>query len=83
MTAVPDTLKQLIHSVLAETLGDTPIDADLSLGSVGLDSMATVELLIRVEKTFGVTIPDELLTVQTFATPAALWAVIAGQQPRV
>lgn len=59
----------------SEQLG---IDDDLI--SVGLDSMGTVDLLLEVEERFNMTIPDEFLVDETFATPSALWSVISSQK---
>jgi len=53
---------------------DLPMDAEL--GKLGLDSMQSIELLMSLEQEFGVTIPDEKITVETFATPANLLALI-------
>ncbi|MCZ1018979.1 hypothetical protein [Streptomyces noursei] len=40
--------------------------------------MGTVGLLVELEETFAVTIPDEDLTAATFATPATLWTTLSG-----
>jgi acyl carrier protein len=53
---------------------DLPMDAEL--GRLGLDSMQSIELLMALEQEFGVTIPDEKITVETFATPANLLPLI-------
>jgi acyl carrier protein len=55
----------------------SPIDQDASLRDLGLDSMQAIELLFDVESEFGIEVPDELLTEQTFATAATLWSAIA------
>lgn len=49
---------------------DLAPDADLR--SLGLDSMAAVELLFDLEDTFDLVLPDEALAEHTFATPTAL-----------
>ncbi|MFJ5851002.1 phosphopantetheine-binding protein [Streptomyces sp. NPDC092903] len=51
---------------------------DLDTAAAGLDSLATVELLVALEGAYDVVVPDEFLTVETFATPAALWGVISN-----
>ncbi|MFF0086643.1 hypothetical protein ACFYR1_44250 [Streptomyces canus] len=38
--------------------------------------MATVELLLQLESTYAVEIPDDLLQPSTFATPASLWQAL-------
>ncbi len=53
---------------------ELPMDAEL--GKLGLDSMQSIELLMALEQEFGVTIPDEKITVETFATPANLLPLI-------
>jgi acyl carrier protein len=53
---------------------ELPMDAEL--GKLGLDSMQSIELLMALEQEFGVTIPDEKITIDTFATPANLLALI-------
>lgn len=69
--------EQLLTSVLPRVTG--PLDPALDLKAVGLDSMATIELLVRLEDQYDVEIPEDKLTAATFATPGALWAVLAAQ----
>src|SRR5262249_27238083 len=52
----------------------TPLAADDALGTLGLDSMAAIDLLLDLERTFGVHIPDDLLNAETFETLASLEA---------
>ena len=66
--------ERLIRDVLPEPPASLGPDTDLR--AAGLDSMATVELLLRVEEAFGVEVPDRELTAATFATPGALWRVV-------
>jgi acyl carrier protein len=56
--------------------GDAPIEPRASLPDLGLDSLATVALLVDLEEAFGIMIPDEDLGPDTFATPLGLWAVV-------
>lgn len=52
---------------------DKPLTSESPMPALGLDSLAIVALLVQLEEYFGVDLPDELLTVQTFATPSTLW----------
>ncbi|ASW54619.1 phosphopantetheine-binding protein [Plantactinospora sp. KBS50] len=73
MTPWDARFAELLHDVLPklpEMTGDT------CLRSHGLDSLATVELLLLLEETYEVSVPDQLLTTENFSTPAALWAMI-------
>ena len=52
---------------------DADLPADASLRDLGLDSMASVALMLDLEDHFGCTLPDRLLTPETFASPTSLW----------
>lgn len=54
---------------------------DDRLHDLGLDSMQAIELLFAVEDTFGVSLPDELLTDATFETAGSLWRAIVETAP--
>jgi acyl carrier protein len=49
---------------------------DDSLRDLGLDSMREIELLFAIEDSYGVTLPDEMLTDTTFGTAGQLWSAI-------
>ena len=53
-----------------------------SLGSLGLDSMASIDVLMDIESQLGVVIPDEAITVDTFATPGGLLEAIMNAAAR-
>ncbi|MFI0982049.1 phosphopantetheine-binding protein [Streptomyces sp. NPDC021093] len=71
------------ENVLAELLPrlaeERPLPADRGLRSAGLDSMAVVELLVRLEEAYQVAIPDEELGPEAFETVGSLWEVVARQ----
>lgn len=64
--------------VLAEVLPrlGSPVGADDNLRASGLDSLALVDLLVRLEEAYNVTIPDGELSPEAFETPARLWSVL-------
>ncbi len=72
----PETFEKLLRQHLPLLNAQTPLTSELSLAALGLDSLATVGLLIDVEESFGVQFPDDDLTAEAFETPAALWAVV-------
>ncbi len=53
---------------------ELPMDAEL--GRLGLDSLQSIDLLMALEQEFGVTIPDEKITVESFSTPAHVLALV-------
>ncbi|RBQ20831.1 acyl carrier protein [Spongiactinospora rosea] len=57
---------------------DEALSADAELRDLGLDSLGIVELLTSLEHVYEARFRDELLTVQTFATPARLWQALSA-----
>jgi len=57
-------------------LGEQEITPDSSLRELGLDSMQAIELLFAVEDAFGVTLADDDMNDDTFATAGSLWTVV-------
>lgn len=53
-----------------------PLVPDLSLRANGLTSYSALGLLTEIENTYGFRFPADLLTFETFETPAMLWAAI-------
>ncbi len=64
-------------------LKEVTITPDLDLVAHGLESMAIVELLVRIEDVYGARLPDSSLSFGTFGTPGSLWAAVStlGAQP--
>jgi acyl carrier protein len=75
-TAWPDRFETLVRGHLPLLGSERELGPDLNLIDCGLDSLAVVNLLLALEEEFDVSVPDELLTVTTFATPKDLWSVI-------
>ncbi|MET8944508.1 acyl carrier protein [Streptomyces sp. NPDC004542] len=63
-------------------LGTREITPDASLRELGLDSMQAIELLFAIEDTFGVTLPDDDMNDDTFATAGSLWTVVRAAVAR-
>ncbi|WP_405059125.1 phosphopantetheine-binding protein [Kribbella sp. NBC_01505] len=82
MWTVPGDWVPLFEEVLREQIQQTsderPLAASDALFDLGVDSFGTVELLIALEDRFGVRLPDQALTAETFATVGSLWSVLAG-----
>jgi acyl carrier protein len=71
------TYDQILRASLPLLPVGVPLQPDAKLTDLGLDSLGTVSLLIDLEDAFGIVVPDELLTAESFATADALWSVIA------
>jgi acyl carrier protein len=56
---------------------DEELRPELDLREFGLDSMGVIDLLVSLESEYGVHFTDDLLSMDTFATPGVLWAALA------
>jgi acyl carrier protein len=69
---------QRFEDVLTSHLpGDHAVQAAVPLRDQGVDSLAVVGLIMDLESEFGVVIPDELVTMETFDTPESLWGMLS------
>lgn len=75
-------IKELIISSLK--LDKTPEEiedsAQLFGGGLGLDSIDALELAVAIERAYRVTIPDEKVGKQAFASAAALAAYVSANR---
>lgn len=60
-------------NILAENV---QIDAETDLKLAGIDSFSTVEIILFIERKFGVAIPDEKLVPENFKTLQSLAATV-------
>lgn len=77
----PEVLEPELTELIADRLLETtlPLEAETDLYSVGLDSMAIMQLLILVEEEYGVALPECALTRQNFRTVRDLAQLIRAQ----
>ena len=54
------------------------VDAATNLKQAGIDSFSTVEIILFIERRFGVSIPDEKLLPDNFKTIQAIAATVQG-----
>ena len=66
----------LLRSRLKYLKPGATLDIGQPLKSLGLDSMAAIDLLLDIEDTYCVILPDRFLTEETFSTALALWTVV-------
>jgi acyl carrier protein len=85
METLINTLKSQIISVLKlSDVKPEDIDADAPLvgGGLGLDSIDTLELLVLLEKEYGVTVPDVNVGRKVFASVRSLASYIQENRPK-
>jgi acyl carrier protein len=66
----------LLRSHLPFLLDEQKLDPEMDLREFGLDSMGVVDLLVSLESEYCVRLTDDLLSMETFATPGGLWAAL-------
>lgn len=72
-------IKQYIEkNILAEGL---QVEATTDLKQAGIDSFSTVEIILFIERKFGVAIPDDKLVPDNFKTLQALAATVLELMP--
>lgn len=59
-------------------LSDGPIDGSALLADLGLDSLGTVSLVMELEDSMDIAIPDDLLVAETFTSADSLWAAVSS-----
>ncbi|MGY1422632.1 phosphopantetheine-binding protein [Bacillus cereus] len=69
---------EIMNKHLQEELTMDTKNTDLK--ELGLDSLASIELLLEIEEAYNIVFPDELLTEDTFSSGDNLWMIITQLQ---
>ena len=75
---IAEIKKYIEKNILAE---DIQIESGTNLKEVGIDSFSIVEIILFIERRFGVSIPDEKLVPDNFKTLQALAATVVELMP--
>ena len=70
---IEEIKKYIEKNILAESV---QINAESNLKQAGIDSFSTVEIILFIERRFGVSIPDDKLIPDNFKTLQALTAIV-------
>jgi acyl carrier protein len=73
---IPRTFRTTLLAHLPYADSDELAATD-ELAALGLDSMGVVQLLTDLEETYGLELPDEMITEETFETVGSLWRAVA------
>lgn len=73
-----EKFEQLLREALPLLPAGVGLRENTCLKDHGMDSMASIDLLLKLEEHYQVAFPDEALTSATFATPGALWSLLTG-----
>ena len=76
-TELSQRIEALVRPHLRLLNADAPLDHDANLGELGLDSLASIDLLGQIEEEFGIMVPDESLDENTFTSVRSLTGVVS------
>ncbi|MEV7423572.1 MULTISPECIES: phosphopantetheine-binding protein [unclassified Streptomyces] len=77
-----DQFEELLRRFLPFLPPQEPLESDVKLRDLGLDSLGTVELLGNLENAYQVRFLDGALTMETFETPGVLWKTVENMLQR-
>ncbi|HUN43593.1 MAG TPA: acyl carrier protein [Acetobacteraceae bacterium] len=81
------TRQHQIREILAENgrlaVPIDTLDDNADLFSAGLDSLAIVNVLMRLEEEFDIELPDEMLQRKSFSSVATIDSVVSRLTPQV
>ena len=75
------SLEKILRAQARFLAADADITPDMSLASLGIDSLGLIELVFEIEGEFDLEIPPEQITPETFATPASIWRLLHQIDP--
>jgi acyl carrier protein len=75
------SLEQILRAHSRFIAAGADINPNMSLTSLGVDSLDIIELLVQIEGEFDLEIPPEQVTPETFATPASIWRLLCQIDP--
>lgn len=68
--------ENIVRTHLYDLGPDTPLDPEVPLRDLGLDSLDTVALMVDLEEGFQMSFDDSELSTETFDTATSLWRVV-------
>ncbi|MDN0193989.1 acyl carrier protein [Streptomyces sp. S.PNR 29] len=74
----PDAFERIVRAHATALTDEDALEPQAALFDLGLDSLGMISLLVDVEVEFGVTLPQDALGAETFATPERLWNAVGA-----
>lgn len=77
--ALDPTFETVLRESLVGLVGPQDVlTQDTDLAGLGVDSLTVVRLLVAIEDTFEVSVPDDVIGFEIFSSPGVLWGVVSG-----
>jgi len=77
--SVQDRVLSVVRSILAQNAITADVRPESRLVDIGLDSMAMVELMLKVEAEFDLTLPQPEITPENFQSVKTMELMILNQ----
>ncbi|MBP2245837.1 acyl carrier protein [Paenibacillus xylanexedens] len=71
-----EKLREIIGSVVPLTISISEVDLDTDFRMIGMDSLAFINLVTRIEDSFEIIFPDEKLIIEEASTIQKLLVII-------
>jgi acyl carrier protein len=71
--AWPEEFERIIRRYCRFADPAQPIDPDTSLTLLGMESLQILGMIVDIEDTFAVLVPDSMLTADQFSTAGSVW----------
>ncbi|MCP9951125.1 phosphopantetheine-binding protein [Actinomadura madurae] len=75
-TAVADRLREVFRRCDVPPRGLAGAGPDTDLWDLGMDSFATIKVMVAIEEEFAIEFPDTMLTRETFRTLGSITAAL-------
>ena len=77
------SFERVLRSHLPQLPPEAPLEADLALSTLGLESIGMMRLLVSLEAAYGIVLPDEAVAPATFRTARTIWSAVSAQAGRL
>lgn len=78
MTGIEEQIRQVLTDSGRLAVPTSSLDSEADLFSVGLDSLAIVNVLMSLEERFEIELPDEFLSRRSFSNIATIEEIITS-----
>jgi D-alanine--poly(phosphoribitol) ligase subunit 2 len=78
MTSIEEQIRQVLTESGRLAVTTASLDSEADLFTVGLDSLAIVNVLMSLEERFDIELPDEFLSRRSFSNIATIEVIITN-----
>lgn len=80
---VNSDIKEKIIEIMSGLFSDSGVDTDILeyvdlIDDLGMDSIAFITLIVEIETTFNISVPDELVLIENFKTFNSIYKLISS-----